>query len=65
MTEEIKYLRMTVDVAVFAKGQKIAAYLVKNGGPFGVGERAARMFTEAIRDGHIEIDDVRDVEDHT
>ncbi len=65
MSEEIKYLRMTIDVAVFDGAQKIANYLVKEGGTFGVGERAARVFMEAIKDGKIEIDEVRDVENHT
>jgi len=60
-----KYLRMTIDVAVFEGGEKIAAYLVKEGGPLGVGERKAREFMAAIADGDIEIDEVRDVEDHT
>ena len=65
MSEEIKYLRMTIDVAVFDGAQKVARYLVKEGGSLGVGERAARIFMEAIKDGDIEIDEVRDVEDHT
>ena len=83
MSDEPKYLRMTIDVAVFDRGQKVARELLNDGGEgsivptadgldsfrrhhtFGTGERLARRFMEAISFGYIEIDDVRDVEDHT
>ena len=84
MSEDIKYLRMTVDVAVFARGQRVAKELLSDGSdravmtaaeatgkekhrfhPWGTGEQLARRFMAAIISGDIEIDDVRDVEDHT
>lgn len=71
-------LRMTIDVCVFAetKGETLAkVYLLRDGGPkeparrqhhtFGVGEQVARKVMEAIKRGDIEIDDIRDIEDHT
>lgn len=62
-----KYLRMTIDVACFEGSERIAKALLREGkGEFvGVGERMARDFMDKIKDGSIEIDDVRDVEDHT
>ena len=67
---ENRYLRMTIDVCVFeedsAKAASVARRVVKEGkgNGFGVGERLAREFMESIKDGHIEIDDIRDVEVH-
>lgn len=84
MTDEIKYLRMTIDVAVFSGGQRVAKELLNDGSDtstvptedgkdvavrrfhtFGTGERLARRFMDKIASGDIEIDEVRDVEDHT
>ena len=64
VTEEIKYLRLTIDVAVFDRAQKLAAKLVEEGGPMGVGGQLARALQGAIENGYIEIDEVRDVEVH-
>jgi hypothetical protein len=84
MAEDIKYLRMTIDVAIFDGARAIARTLVSDREgvetvptedgkavatqrfyPFGTGERLARQVMAKIASGDIEIDEIRDVEDHT
>lgn len=68
MSEHL-YLRMTIDVCVFTEDSEEAGHLarrlIKEGKTFGVGERLARDFMAQVQKGHIEIDDVSNVEDHT
>ena len=61
---------MTIDVAVFdedsPRAGAIAKALLREGkGSFGAGERLANEFMQQIKHGHIEIDEVRSVEDHS
>lgn len=64
------YLRMTIDVCVFAEDSRaalrVAREVVREGenNSLGVGEQLARKFMQSIIDGKIEIDDIRDVEVH-
>ncbi len=78
-----KYLRMTIDVAVFEGGDRVFSELTKKSErssvptgdgksdvrfryhTWGTGEQLARRFMERVKSGDIEIDDIRDVEDHT
>lgn len=61
-----RYLRMTIDVCVFEDAKEFGRKLVKEGkGSWGTGERIARELMKNIEAGVIEIDEVRDVEDHT
>ena len=64
-----QYIRMTVDVCVFedTKGARLMKKIVGAEGPapLGIGERSARDVMDAIKSGDIEIDDIRDIEDHS
>jgi len=65
------HLRMTIDVCVFAEDSpsalRVAKEVYKEGkdNGFGIGEQLSRKFMQSIIDGRVEIDDIRDVEDHT
>ena len=63
--DEIRYLRMEIDVVVFEGGQRLARRLVEEGGIGNVGGSVATRLNDAISRGDIEIDDARKVEDHT
>ena len=63
------YVRMTIDVAVFegTKGRGLMEAIIESEGTatLGIGETLSRKVMEAIKRGDIEIDDIRDIEDHT
>lgn len=68
MSENV-FLRMTVDVCVFTednpKAARLAKRLVKEASSSTYDERLGRELFDEIREGHIEIDAVSNVEDHT
>jgi len=63
------YLRMTIDVCLFTEDDStlkgMAKTLVREGKSLGVGERVARDFMDKIKRGVIEIDEIRDVVNHS